>query len=93
MKATGELELNALRIGEVAFAVNTCETFSDQGLYIKNYSPYEFTFVVTGNRSYLPGNQSYDYPCYEATGGSGYYARGTAEKMADKLVQMLCEIV
>ena len=93
MKATGELELNALRIGEVGFAVNTCETFSDQGLYIKNYSPYEFTFVVTGNRSYLPGNQSYDYPCYEATGGSGYYARGTAEKMADKLVQMLAQLV
>ncbi len=93
MKQTGELELNALRIGQVGFAVNTCETFSDQGLYIKNYSPFEFTFMVTGNRSYLPCNQAYDYPCYEVIGGSGYYARGTAEAMADKLVQMLCEIV
>ena len=93
MGETGELELSALRIGQVGFAVNTCETFSDQGLYIKNYSPFEFTFMVTGNRSYLASNQAHDYCCYEAVGASGYYARGTAEAMADKLVQMLAQLV
>lgn len=93
MAQDGELELWALRIGQVAFAVNTCETFSDQGLFVKNYSPYEYTFMVTGNRSYLASMQAHDYCCYEAVGGSGYYARGTAEQMADTLVNLLCEIV
>lgn len=93
MGETGELELNALRIGQLAFAVNTCETFSDQGLFIKNYSPFEFTLMITGNRSYLASMQSFDYRCYEAVGGSGYYERGTAEKVADKLVDMLVELV
>ncbi len=86
------LELNALRIGGLAFACNTCETFSDQGLFIKNYSPYEYTMIVTGNRSYLASQQAFDYNAYEAVGGSAYYERGTAEKMADKLVEMLTEL-
>ena len=89
----GKLELSALRIGPVAFAVNSCETFSDQGLYIKNYSPFEYTVMVTGNRSYLASEQAHDYHCYEAVGGSGYYERGTAEAMAGRLVALLVEII
>lgn len=93
MEPEGQLELWALRIGQVAFGVNTNETFSDQGLFIKNYSPFEFTVMVTGNRSYLASQQAHDYGAYEAVGGSGYYERGTAEKMADKLVELLCQLV
>lgn len=92
MEENGELELNALRIGGVAFACNTCETFSDQGIFIKNYSPYEYTMIVTGNRSYLAAQQAFDYFAYEAVGGSAYYERGTAEKMADALVGLLTEL-
>lgn len=92
MEENDELELNALRIGGVAFACNTCETFSDQGIHIKNYSPYEYTMMVTGNRSYLASKQAFDYNAYEAVGGSAYYERGTAENMADKLLELLVEL-
>lgn len=92
MEKTDRLELNAFRIGSIGFANNTCETFSDQGLFIKHYSPYEYTFVITGNRSYLAAAPAYDYHAYEAVGGSGYYIRGTAEKMADRMVHLLEEV-
>lgn len=92
MEKTDQLELNAFRIGGIGFANNTCETFSDQGLFIKNYSPYEYTLVITGNRSYLAAAPAYDYQSYEAVGGSGYYVRGTAEKMADRMVHLLEEV-
>ena len=92
MDRTNNLELNALRIGRIGFAFNTCETFSDQGLNIKNYSPYDYTFVVTGNRSYLASSPAFEYKAYEARGGSGYYEKGTAEKVAENLVEMLQDI-
>ena len=92
MPATGELELNAFRIGPIAFANNTCETMSDQGLHIKAYSPYEYTFIVTGCRSYLASKQIFDYKAYEAVGGSANYVRGTAEEMADKLLELLTQL-
>ena len=93
MGESDRLELSALRIGHAAFAVNSCETFSDQGLFIKNYSPFEYTVMVTGNRSYLASRQAHDYCAYEAVGGSGYYARGTAEAVADKLITMLTDLI
>ena len=92
MEATQELELNAFRIGPIAFANNTCETMSDQGLHIKAYSPYEYTFMVTGCRGYLASKQIYDYKAYEALGGSANYVRGTAEEMADKLLELLTQL-
>lgn len=92
MDPTDKLELNAMRIGGIGFAFCSCEVFSDQGMQIKNYSPYEYTFMVTGNRSYLASSPAFDYKAYEARGGSGYYEKGTAERMAETLIQMLQDI-
>ena len=90
---TDELELNAFRVGPLAFVTNTCETCSNQGLHAKNHSPFEYTMVITGNRSYLGPKHSYEYGAYEAVGGSSNYVQGTAEAMAEKWVEMLCELV
>ena len=45
------------------------------------------TVIITGNSGYIPSRAAYDYRSYEAD--TGYYARGTAEKLAEQYVEML----
>ena len=53
-------------------------------------SPFELTFLLTGNSSYIPSDRAYNHRCYEAD--TGFYARGSAEILVDKYVEMLKEI-
>lgn len=87
MAATGNLELNAIRIGGVGFITGTYEMFSDAGIYVRANSPFETTVICTGNSGYIPSKEAYDYRSYESD--TGYYAQGTAEKLAEKYVEML----
>ncbi len=90
MPATGELELNAFRIGDMGFVTSTNEVFSTVGIHVRANSPFATTFILTGNHQYLPCAAAYDYRSYEAD--TSMFAKGTAEKIADKLVEMLHEI-
>lgn len=85
-----DLELNAFRVGGVGFTTGTYEMFAESGIQVKEGSPYEFTFLLTGNSGYIPSDRSFEYRCYEAD--TGFFARGTAEKLVDTYVQMLKEI-
>jgi hypothetical protein len=86
------LELSAFSIGDIGFVTNTNETFSDQGLFVKENTPFTHTFIITGNRGYLACREAYEYYAYEALGWSGYYVEGTAEKMGSCWVDLLREI-
>lgn len=90
MDKTRELEINAFRVGGIGFTGGSYEMFSEAGLAIREGSPYEYTFLLTGNFSYIPSERAYDYQCYEAV--TGYYARGTGEYLAEQYVEMLHEI-
>ncbi len=90
MAKTGELELNAFRVGGVGFVNNTYEMFCASGKFVKDNSPFDITMVCCGNSSYIPSLPAFNYRCYEAD--TGYYAKGTAEKLAQKLVDMLGEV-
>ncbi|MBQ9973688.1 MAG: neutral/alkaline non-lysosomal ceramidase N-terminal domain-containing protein [Oscillospiraceae bacterium] len=90
MPATGELELNAFRIGDMGFVTSTNEVFSTVGIHVRANSPFATTFILTGNHQYLPCAEAYDYRSYEAD--TSMFAKGTAEKIADKLVEMLHEV-
>jgi len=90
MEKTKTLELNAFRVGGIGFTTGTYEMFSEAGIYIKENSPYPVTFLLTGNSGYIPTEKAFNYRCYEAD--TGFYARGTAEKLAEKYVEMLKEI-
>ena len=90
MGKTRDLQLGAFRIGGVGFIVGSYEMFSDAGLYIKENSPYDTTFLVTGNSGYIPSAEAYDYGSYEAH--TGYFAKGTAEKLAEEFVRLLGEV-
>jgi len=85
-----ELETNAFRVGGVGFTTGTYEMFAESGIQVKEGSPYDFTFVITGNSSYIPAERNFEYRCYEAD--TGFYAIGTAEKLVDNYVKMLKEI-
>jgi len=84
---TKELELYALRIGDLGFVNGSYEMFSDAGIYIRENSPYETTVIVTGNSGYIASAEAFDYRSYEAD--TGTYEKGTAEKLAEKFVEML----
>lgn len=90
MGASTQLELNVFSVGGVGFTTGTYEMFSDQGLYIKDKSPFDITFIITGNSGYIPSEEAYAYRSYEAD--TGYYAPGSAEKLAEEYVRMLNEI-
>jgi len=90
MGKTIDMELRVFCIGDVGFTTGTYEMFSNSGLYVKENSPFETTFLITGNSSYVPADIAYTYRGYEAD--TGYYARGVAEQLAEKYVEMLKSI-
>lgn len=87
---TEQLELNAFSVGGIGFITGTYEMFSDAGLYVKRNSPFDVTVVCTGNSGYIPSKEAFDYRSYEAD--TGMYAKGTAEKLAEKYVEMLNQV-
>ena len=93
MDVTTELPLNVLTMGEISFIFAPYEMFAPTGMYIKENSPYDMTFVVTcanGSYGYLPTDRAYDYGVYE--GFVTRVVRGTAENVADTFLSMLKEI-
>lgn len=86
--ASEQLEVNTFAIGDLAFITGTWEMFTDTSLYVKENSPYDTTFVITGCHTYIPSREAYEvYRCYESD--TGYYAAGTAELLAENFVTML----
>lgn len=81
------VEIAAIRIGDIAFVNHHYEMFSDAGLYIKANSPYAFTVVCEGNGGYIASKEAFDYVSYESSISN--YARGSAEMLAEKFVEML----
>ena len=90
MGATEQRTLNVFRIGPVSFTTGTYEMASEHAGELKAASPYEFTFLLTGNSGYIPSDKAFNYRCYEAD--TGFFARGTAELLAEKYVEMLKDI-
>ena len=90
MAKTGELEINAIRVGGLGITTGTYEMFSESGTFVKENSPYAATVLITGNSSYIPSEAAFGYRCYEAD--TGFYAKGTAEKLSETYVDMLKEL-
>lgn len=87
---TETLEIHAFRIGDIGFISGVMEMFSNCGIYVREHSPFETTFICTGNSGYIPNEAAYDYRSYEAD--TGMYAKGTCEGLAEKYVELLNEI-
>lgn len=88
--ATGTYELDAIRIGGMAFVTAPYEMFSSSGRYIKDNSPIDMTMVFSCSNmygAYFPTQAAFEYGCYESW--TAYYAPGCAEATAAKFVEML----
>ncbi len=90
MPATAEMILDAFRIGDMGFITSPNEVFSNVGIHVRLHSPFENTFIITGNSVYLPCMAAYEYRSYEAD--TTFYAKGTAEKVGALLVEMLEDV-
>lgn len=90
MSQTDSLELNVFSIGGIGFTTSTYEMFTESAKFVKENSPFQVTFMITGNSGYIPVEAAYEYRSYEAD--TGYFAKGTAEALAGKYVEMLKEI-
>ena len=90
MEQTLDMRAGVLRIGDLCFINHTYEMFSDIGSYLRENAPFANTFIIAGNNSYVCSRYAYDFGAYEAV--TGWYKKGTAEKLAEHYVDMLKEI-
>ena len=87
-----DIEPCILSLGSMAFVLAPYEMFSEQGKYIKEHCPLEQAFIATcfdGSFNYIASKECFDYDCYESQ--CCYFARGTAEDLADVYVDMMKE--
>lgn len=84
-------EIGTAMLGDIAFVTAPYEMFDTDGMYVKDNSPSEITFIMTvanGHAGYMPSDYAHDYNnCYEVR--SSRYQRGTAEACAETMVNQL----
>lgn len=93
LAGTGEITQRAVRLGDVAFIIVPYEMFDDNGVYIKENSPFEMTFILgyaNGREGYIPSADCIEHGCYEFEGS--IYEAGTAEALADGYLELLSEL-
>ena len=79
--------LTAVRVGPVAFINNDYEMFCDHGEKVKNESPFDVTFIITGCSGYIANEAAYGYRSYESD--TSPYVSGTGEKLATEMARLL----
>jgi hypothetical protein len=87
---TYDLPIFAFSIGSVGFVTLPGEMFSENGLQIKEGSPFDMTFVVTYANShyyYIPPESAFEYNSYEAS--VSRVEKGTVEKLVTEYGSML----
>lgn len=88
--ASGKMELNAVRVGGLAFVTAPYEMFTENAIYIKENSPYDMTFICTQSNEhyyYIPSKAAFEYSCYESN--LSIFARGSGEAVAEQFITML----
>ncbi len=87
------MDISALAIGEIGFAVAPYEMFDTNGMQIKERSPYKMTFVCAysgGRYGYIPSSIAWDAGGYEVD--TCKYVKGTGELLADEFTGLLNQI-
>lgn len=90
---TANVHIYALAVGELAFVAAPYEMFCENGLYIKDNSPFQTTVVMSmanSSHNYISAEAGFDYNCYEAN--TCRYIKGTGEALAEEFVNMLNQL-
>ena len=85
-----DIELDAICIGDFGWAFAPFEMFDATAKYIRENSPFPYTFVsgyTNGYHSYFPTLECWHYGAYEAD--TTLASPGAAENVADCLLEML----
>ena len=88
---TKAMTLGAISFGDLGFVSVPYEMFDNNGVQLKEGSPFEMTFVLTnawGDFAYMPSYEAWTiYGGYETT--ATYFDAGVAEKIVEELLGML----
>ena len=85
-----EMELNTVAVGQLAFVAAPYEMFCENGKFIKSAAPFPMTVIMScanGYHSYLASERTFTHGGYEVD--SRRFVKGTAEQMAQTLLDML----
>lgn len=87
------IEIDAFGIGDFGWVLAPYEMFDASAKYIRDNSPFAFTFACgysNGGNGYFPTLECWEYGAYEAD--TTKVARGTAEAVADRFVELLNDL-
>lgn len=89
-----EMELHAIRLGDVAISTNPFELFTDFGVRIKARSPALQTFVIqlAGPGSYLPSERAVRGGSYSAIVESSQVGPEGGQVLVDKTIESLTSL-
>lgn len=91
MPATDAITINALCVGDLAFALAPYEMFDVNGMQIKEQSPFVMTMILTlanqGSVGYLPARPTFEHGSYASD--TCRFTPGIGETMADEFVSIL----
>lgn len=90
---TMDMTIGAISVGELAFPWVPYEMFCENGMYVKENSPFTATFMLSicnERFSYVSSAQAYDYGCYEYD--TRQFIKGTGEFLAETSVSLLNEL-
>ncbi len=86
-----DVEVHAVRLGEIAFATNPFELYLDYGIQIKVRSPAIQTFLVqlAGSGTYLPSARSVSGGGYGSAAPSNPFGPEAGEKLVDATARLI----
>lgn len=88
-----EIELNVLSAGDISFATAPYEMYASNGMFIKENTPFEMTFVLgycNGSFNYIVDKKGFENFFYEVK--CRRFPEGTAEALVEAHVEMLRQI-
>lgn len=93
LAATRNLSMYAVSFGDISFAGAPIEMFDENGMQIKNASPFKVTFITAltnGTDGYIPSQRGYDNTGYSTD--VTRYAPGTGELLANDILSLLTQM-
>jgi hypothetical protein len=92
---TVTVQLQAIRIGDLAVCGIPFETFVETGLDLKKRSPFPQTMVIglaNGRHGYLPTPEQHQLGGYETWLGTNYVQEDTSVILTNNLLEMLTDL-
>lgn len=87
------IDIYAVAAGGISFVAFPYEMFDTNGMYIKENTPFDMTFIMgyaNSHLGYIASEKAFEYGSYEVD--IRRYEKGTAEKLAEQFVTMLKEL-